>query len=244
MGFFYDTFLDRWPPAVAALSIPTVHHLLPESDVLALLSQCPYTRGLSGQTTRAAFSDETLAWVDRALQCFPGGAFPRLGACSFVTANRPAAPVRARGQVVKLLMHPGRRAVSMVWRCLQGRQPVALCLREWRDIPPASEFRVFIQQRKVVGISQYHWRCVFSEMEQALAAVRKTMHDAAETIAAVSHLADVVADIFVTDSHWMLVELNPACDFSSSCLFSPESPFDGTLRYLDADAQPRAISLE
>lgn len=220
-----------------------IHRVLPENDVRALLSQCPGTRSLAGYCHRVPFSSPTLEWVEQSLAQFPRGAFARLGGCSFVTPDRPPVPVRTTEEIVKLLMHPGRRAASLVWRCLQARQPVALCLREWQDIPPASEFRVFIQQRRVVGISQYHWQRVFPEIEHRIEGIRTVAREAAETIAALAHLPSVVADIAVAELRWLLIELNPACDFSSWCLFSRDSPFDRTLRYRGGDARLKSIPL-
>ena len=247
MGAFYGTFIEHWPPEVAALSFPTRLHTLSEEDVTALLTQHAETRALLGYERRARFSEALLRWVEEAIAHFPGGAFVRLGACSFVTPERGPRAVRNGEQAVKLLMHPGERAASLAYRCYRAAQPVALCVREWRDIAPSSEFRIFIRNREVVGASQYHWRRAFPELEGSAAETAGVVRRAASSVAAASHLESVVADIYLTgtdaEASWVLIELNPYSTASGPCLFSWEEGFDGTFRYLAPDGSLRALPL-
>lgn len=249
MGAFFDTLLDRWPPHIAALSIPTRCQVLAEEDVRALLSQHPETRAWIGCDWRLRFSESLSQWIDDTVATFPGGAFARLGACSFVTADRGPRRMCTGEQVVKLMMHPGVRAASLAYRCFRANQPVALCIREWRDIPAWSEFRIFIKGGNVLGISQYHWRCAFPQIEDSVETIIDLVHQASVRIAAATHIENVIADIFLVgldaDPSWFLTELNPYWTSSGSCLFTWKDggDFDGTLRYRTAGGDLRIASL-
>lgn len=152
-------------------------------------------------------------------------------------------------QITKLMMHPGVRAASLAYRCFRASQPVALCIREWRDIPPWSEFRIFIKGREILGISQYHWRCTFPHIEHSVETLVDTVHQASLCISATAHLKSVVADVCVTamdaDASWVLIELNPYSIASGGCLFTWDAggDFDGTFRYRAANGDFRSLPL-
>lgn len=250
MGTFFDTLLDRWPPAIAALSIPTRCQVLAKEDVRTLLYQHPETRALTGCDSRLRFSEPLSRWIEETVAIFPGGAFARLGVCSFVTVERGPRRMCTGEQVVKLMMHPGIRAASLAYRCFRANQPVTLCIREWRDIPAWSEFRIFIEGGNVLGISQYHWRCAFPQIEDRVATIVDLVHQASVRIVAATHIESVIADIFVArldaDPTWVLIELNPYWSTSGSCLFTWKDggDFDGTFRYRTANGDLRATVLQ
>jgi hypothetical protein len=249
MGAFFDTLLDRWPPPIAALSIPTRCQVLAKEDLRALLSQHPETRALIGCDSRLRFSEPLSRWIDETVATFPGGTFARLGVCSFVTAERGPKRICTGEQVVKLMMHPGVRAASLAYRCFRANQPVALCIREWRDIAARSEFRIFIKGGNVLGISQYHWRCTFPEIQERVETIIDLAKQAFVRIAAALHIQSVIADIFIfgldEDPSWVLAELNPYWTTSSSCLFTwnDGGDLDGTFRYRAANGDIRIATL-
>jgi len=250
MGFFFDTLLDHWPSTIAALSIPTRIQILSQNDIFALLSQHPETRRLTGVVMRLKFSTSLLRWIDDTVYIYSKGSFARLGICSFVTADRGPKKLLTGEQVTKLLIHPGIRAASLAYRCFRASQPVSLCIREWRNIPPWSEFRIFIKYRKVLGISQYHWRCTFPKIEDEIAVIHELVCQASACIAKITHIDSVVADIYITgsgeDASWVLIELNPYCSYSCACFFSwhTDGNFDGTLRYRTKDGNIKALPLK
>jgi hypothetical protein len=236
-GAFYGTFLDQWPSDVLALSIPTQFHTLSDDDIYALLSQHTDIRTLIAYQHRLKFSNRLLQWIDHMVQFFDHSAFARLGACSFITQERKPQPIHDGEQVVKLMMHLGIRAASLSYRCFLAKRPIVLCVREWHNIQPWSEFRIFIKNREVLGISQYHWRCIFPTIEEKIEFVVDALYHASTCISAKTHLKSVVADIYIADldkeSPWVLIELNPYSIASDSCLFTWNNggDFDGTFRY-------------
>jgi hypothetical protein len=241
---FFRTFLHHWPPAVAALSMPTRHRVLGEDDVRALLSHCPETRALIGYRSRLSFSESLLAWIEETVAGFSAGAFARLGGCSFTTSERDPRKISKGEQVERLLTHPGVRAASLAYMSLRAKQAVTLCIREWREIAPWSEFRIFIRRREVVGISQYHWRRIFPEIEENLEAAIDAASKAALAISAVAHLDDVVADIYLTalngQASWVLIEFNPY-PVSGRCLF--DAGFDLSFRYRRPTGEVSSVPL-
>lgn len=249
LGAFYGTFLNHWPPDISALSIPSCCHIFSEQDCRAFLSQQPEIRNLIGYKHRLQFSNTLLHWIDQTIALFQNTAFVRLGACSFVTEERKPKPIRSVEQVVKLMMHPGIRAASIAYRSWLAKQPIALCIREWQDIQPQSEFRLFIRNKSLLGVSQYHWRCIFADIEEWFETVVHPIVQTSIRISAATVLKDVIADIYVTDLNAnprsILIELNPYSSVSDACLFTWDhgGDFDGSFRYRSPSGDMHRILL-
>lgn len=249
MSQFYGTFIDHWPAEISALSIKTKIHPLSEHDKKALLSQHSDTRTLIGCGRRLQFSDSLLSWINESIKEYPNGVFARLGSCSFVTEARLPNPAFTTEHVVKLLMHPGERAAMLSYRCHIARQPISLCIRDWQDFPPWSEFRMFIKNKKLVGISQYHWRRCYPEIHENIDQIVRITRNTAIPLLESIHLDSVVADIYIncSDSNksWTLIELNPFLEYTDACLFSWQNggDFDNTFRYKNDEDQVIRLAL-
>nr|WP_255569827.1 cell division cycle 123 family protein [Actibacterium sp. 188UL27-1] len=115
--------------------------------------------------------------------------------------------------------------------------PVVLHLRDWRDLAPWSEFRMFIKDRRFSGVSQYHHRDLFPALARNYAPLAQVLADFADQVLAVLHIDDVVVDLAVHetspgDFKTELIELNPFDKRTDPCLFSwdREGDFDQTFR--------------
>lgn len=203
------------------------------ADTLAFLSQEKTTRRLIGADHRWDFSPALLNWVQTNLAAFPAGVFPRLNACSFVQPERGPLRLENAEQILKTLYHPGERAASLAFRIHRSRYDLYLCLRAWQDIPPWSEYRMFIKERRVIGVSQYHHRLVFPQITERRHQIQVHLETATATLLGLIHLATVVADIQITDTGWNLIELNPFSPDTGPALFTWNNggDFDETLRF-------------
>jgi hypothetical protein len=110
--------------------------------------------------------------------------------------------------------------------------PCYLLLREHHVIPKHEEWRCFIREGKIAGITQYHYRDFFPEMvrEQIEARCRGFLQTA---VMPVLHLDTVVVDVWLREEP-LVIEINPY-GLSDPCLFSyPElQEADGELRVVE-----------
>lgn len=244
-GPFYGTFLEHWPDAVTALSIPHIGVVLEDVDARALMAAGGHGRAEDARD----LSDALLRWVARALTRFPEGVFLRLGGRSFVHEGRAPARIRSIEDALLLLRDPGYRASRMAWRCLLAGRPVWLFARAWIDLAPAEEIRLFFVDRALAGASQYHHQRILPELERDARDVARAVSAFAAELAAHLHLPDVVADVAISPRARgrpaRLIELNPFMPITGGGLFDTcdRGAFDGTFRVRSADGSIARIAL-
>ena len=114
-------------------------------------------------------------------------------------------------------------------------------VREWIDMPDWTEFRCFMRNRKLVGISQYDCKNLghcpnIAKYENK---IRLSIESFFEQFRLLSHLDTVIFDVFLEVDKNMheplikvkLLELNPFFKKTDYCLFE-QADFDGSLRFL------------
>jgi hypothetical protein len=133
---------------------------------------------------------------------------------------------------VKKLLYSERMMDDLARYTFLESEPVRLLFREWHAIPKGREFRCFIRNRRLVGISQYHY-AGFDERtyKTAKLAFAEVVGRAAEWEARLStfitqevlphlHVPDLVVDLWVDHvGKVTLIEINPY-GLSDPCLFS------------------------
>jgi hypothetical protein len=111
----------------------------------------------------------------------------------------------------------------------------SIFVREWLDIPPWTEFRCFMKQRSLVGISQYFYRNVYPPLLAAAGEIEGAIRDFFPAFEESCHIQDVVFDIVVQPSApWQvtLLEINPYFELTDPCLFHwHDDDFDGGFRF-------------
>lgn len=216
-GPFYGTFIEHWPAAVSALSMPHLGTVLPDRDAVLLAGG----EGIVRRIEPRLFSAATTTWLQQALDRFPDGVFLRLGGRSFVTAEQPAFRVSSVSGALGVLGSPGDRAARMARRCRLAGRPVWLYARSWRPIAPDEEFRLVIRRRRLTAASQLHGALCFpSLIERVEEVVRRIRHLAGRLVAAL-HLQDVVADVWIPRDEGTqaeLIELNPCMPVTGRAL--------------------------
>ena len=230
------TYMESWPDELLDLSIPGAEIELSSDDLFAIGSSSPSFRGQFSLPRIRPLSASLLENIESALAEFTCGVFPRLGTCSFKqasSANRPLTTVEA---VASEITSVNERVAAAIKNALRDNYPQSLFLREWRYIPPWSEFRVFVRSGKICGISQYHHRQIFREIETHVPDIIKALIPAIRDVIAACTLSDFVADFYVlkqTTMHPKLIEINPFHEKTNPALYSwnRNGDFDGHLRY-------------
>lgn len=188
----------------------------------AMLATC---EGARKALSAGSYSDALRAWLGTALQALPEGAFLRLGGRSFVTEAQGPSRVTTVAGAIGLLCAPGDRAARMARRCQLAGRPVWLFARAWRPILPAQEIRLLIRQRRLVAASQLHHRQCFPALLVRGEALAAALVEFAQRLCPHLHLADVVADVWLTDEPepvCELVELNPAMPATGRALLGDD----------------------
>ena len=238
------TYIENWAPALYALSIPQLALPLSVEEARSLEARLWCREGRLG--TGAAPPIELLSRrLEEAIRCFPGGAFVRLGSRSgkdSILARTCGLRVETGESALRLLCAGSERVAFDLRLALRHGYSPYLFVRQWLDIPPWAEFRCFMKGRRLIGITQYDCRNLghCPEISRNADTIEQAIHSFFPRFVAVSHLDDVVWDVFVegigtgTAPVVRLLELNPFFPKTDPVLFDWMNPecFDGSFRFL------------
>jgi D123 protein len=238
------TFLESWPDELAALSIPHARVQL-NAEEAKTLARAPCL-WLDRVTTLDPVGLQTLAAkLRQPIDGFSDGAFIRLGSASpkdspLFRPNRG----RARQAVMAIkLLQTSERMRADISRCLELGYLPSVFVRQWLPLLAWQEFRCFMRDRRLVGISQLD--CVnyvaHQEVLRAANRIEEAIKEFFLKFQACCHLDRVVFDVFVvpdseTEGRYQarLTEINPWGPGTDTCLFrwGVSGDFDGSFRYL------------
>jgi len=254
----WPTYIESWPNALHSLSVSSVRVQMTLEEARVMGSYIielgeGFTEGVP--ENHETVKDHLIARLDKAVQQFPMGIFVRLGSRSPKDAFYWGCGLGEGVQLPNGQISSGRMAFDLLTCCSERiyddlhmqiamNYPPSVWIREGLDLPEWSEFRCFMQDRKLVGISQYYYRGVYSEITEDAAGIKwaieqffdKELRDA-------SHLDSVVFDVFIkrrrslSDSYNQygvkLLEINPFYNLSDPCLFDWNRPeeFKGQIRF-------------
>ncbi|MFP1824574.1 cell division cycle protein 123 family protein [Lonsdalea quercina] len=237
------TFIENWPQDLLALSFLSEGFELHERDVIAIGANTHDFMNARGLLKKPIFSEQLREDIEYALSVLNKPAFLRFGGVSYHDDAFPR--LETIDGVIEQLSVSNRRVTSYLWDCLQSSTPVWLYLREWRDIPRWGEFRCFIRDAKVIGVSQYHCLEYFPFLKEKENEIRLQIITFLQKLLPASHMNSVVADIAIDYQYGKftttLIELNPFIQRTDACLFSwvNGGDFNGRIRVNQsiADAQ-------
>ena len=239
------TYIENWSDALVALSIPQTDIPLSASEAGALLAR---NNGETSSDTHESEQcvEKVVEKLGAAMRVYPEGVFVRLG-------SRSGKDSRFAAQHGLRIFHPhsalrmlteGSRRVAFDLR-LAARFDYAphIFVRRWCEIARWAEFRCFMKNRALVGISQYDCKNLghSPEIAKNAARIRAAIEKFFEKLQAASHLDEVIFDLFLSgeeanpgDFNVRLLELNPFIPQTDACLFdwSGGGDFDGSFRYL------------
>lgn len=240
------TFVESWPQDMVRLAMPQHAFVIsaPEAFDLAwvpaswLVERGQDTAGLSSLLSR----------LEAGIAMLRAPAFVRLGSGSpkdsalFQATSGRCLDAKT---VIGMLLTSGR-ARRHVRSCIAHRHAPSIILRRWQPIEPWREYRLFLRQRNLVGISG----APLPEELSAGAApwpldrLEAALRTCGERLARTCHITDFVADVLCqggeADPAPVLLDLNPWGPPTGAYLFDWHDPagFNGSFRMLP-DLRPR-----
>ncbi len=180
-----------------------------------------------------------------AVRQFPRGAFVRLGSRSPKDSwawNRDPGPILDDGgDPLRFVLDVSERMSDDLLLALENDYAPHLWVRQWLDFDPWQEFRCFVKNRRLVGVSQQLTRAYFPEVEKDASIIVWAISCFFDQFRAESHLDDVVFDAVVSvkkrgnesEAEVKLLEINPSGPMTDPCLFDWNSGFDKTFRFVN-----------
>ncbi len=227
------TYIENWNRELCSLSIGQSNIELSFKDVVEPLLDLIWN---NKKTPVVKILEDR---VHEEVIKFPKGAFIRLGSRS--PKDVDIKPVFTGKEAVELLLSSVRVFDDLVI-AVQNRYNPHIFIREWVDMKEEFEFRCFMKDKKLVGISQYQYNKRYLEVMNNSKSIEwviqqffnRQFKDACK-------LDDVVFDVFLTqrygfsDVTWevKLLEINPFYAMTDPCLFDWRKPeeFKGQFKY-------------
>jgi hypothetical protein len=235
-------FMEHWPLALRALTVQT--------EILALASR---ERDDLLKIIEATMDEPRDPWSIPAAMTFAqifehmikeagGRAFVRLG-----SRSPKDNPVAMDGNCMPIPAYSGRQAVEFLAyseRVLEDLSNArranylpTICVRRWIDMEFDQEFRCFVEDGQIVGITQYYLDDGISPwIAKNERAIEGTLRDyLRNVIVPLSGLRSLTADIIMSrDMRPTLLEINPPVSWGKTFpgLFNNPRDFDGTFRFL------------
>lgn len=237
------TYLENWPQEIKSLSVAQID--IPLSLEEANTLGASITDWFEAFSTPTTSIDDIRKRVSDAVERFPRGAFVRLGSRSpkdsWLAMREGSMKVQRGEDPLRFILDASERVYEDLSLAIQENYPPHIFVREWKDIPAWSEFRCFMANRNLVGISQYQYRDYFQEVVNDKGAIEWCIREFFRGFRRQCHIPDVVFDVFVirkehgNDCAWevKLLELNPSFEMTDPCLFDWSKEFDGSFRIVE-----------
>lgn len=226
------SYMENWPALLFNASVSTVHFPLTEKEVKALLgvNVCSLEGG-SGSTPKDLKTLNALAdKVEFFGKQFPGGFYVRLGSRSPKDSwegHREGFRCQDGKKAIQLLADSERVYDDL---CLARANNYAphLVVREWVDLAGWQEFRCFVKDGRLVGISQYFYDQVFPEVVEHHDGIQWAIEFFVKKIQPMLPTQTLIVDVFVRlreraqEREWQvrLLETNPWSIYTDPCLFN------------------------
>ena len=242
------TYIENWPPELRALSIPSEGFALRTDEAAALGRMngewgpafAEYYPKATGPEEPDCFITNRIAYrVNNLVRRFPAGAFVRLGSRSPKDSwwgQDHGFKCHGGLTAMRLLLDSSERVHDDLSMALHYGYNPWIWVREWKDIPHWTEFRCFMRDRELVGMSQYFYKEPWSPDDELDTPARLWAHLKTTfwpCFREACHLDNVVFDVAGKDGGtWLLIEINPLFDMTDPCLYSWKDggDFDGGIR--------------
>jgi D123 len=235
----WATSMGVWCDDLGDLMLPFDRLSLTRPDLILMGAGTPGFMRLFTDPCPREFSNTLKSDLAVVMAHYPMGAHLRLDLCSFKNGVGSPRAVGANG-ALWLLRQPNPRPAGLIRRGLEDGAELSLFLFPWMPIPQWAEFRIFIRESMVIGVSQTHADLTFPQIGQFEAPIKTAMKGFVATILPRLRLRDVAVDVFAepTPDGFLirLVELNPLVQRTDPCLFSWDNggDFDGSFRFRGA----------
>ncbi len=227
------TYIENWPDGLASHSVPSVYLALKPEEVDALIvhnfmrledSIIPLPR-------QKAVLRQLETKIDSLVKYYPSGAFVRLGSRSpkdshFAYKNKFK---YLNGQdTIKTLCDSERVYYDLQMARYNNYTPY-IVVRKWMPIEPWREFRCFIRNRRLVGISQYYKNKTYPEIQKQAKIIEQALRRKTDIVAFLLPAEDVIIDYIYKKPYkankkivneTILLEVNPFLPYTDPCLFN------------------------
>lgn len=236
------TYLENWSPELIRFSIPQIGLRLTEDELSAMKKAAFSPVGWNEFSTSAAFKS-LYSRLAEIFDEFPTGGFVRLGSRSpkdSILAFKKGLRVKDARQALQILISSARIRQDLTLASQNDYLPY-IFVRHWIEIEPWAEFRCFVKNRQMIGISQYvgYNTPAFKEIDENAARFFSVLREKLSTVTDCSNLGYAVFDFVLqtgcnTYFTPYLLEINPFCRLTDACLFDwrKAGDFDGSFRYL------------
>lgn len=217
-------FIENWQPALLSLSIQTSVWRLDIAEAKALLRVVTaYIDGKWEAIWKEQATSNLLRPLDDQIKTIGGKAFIRLGSRSpkdnpaFMAWDLRPIPVYTPRQAVESLGYSERVYLDLGDAIRAGYSP-AVCARRWIEMDPDQEFRCFIEDGKIVGITQYYLDDGYSSwVAKNAAQIEASLRGYVAMLVDVAKLPSFTADIIVQrDMRTTLLEINPPVSWGTT----------------------------
>ncbi len=242
----WNTSISEWPDSVFDLCLPFQQIDISKNDLDALIVLSGGIISGQDRSDTLGLSDDFISDFDAVLSAHPAGAHIRFDLCSLKLGS--TSPRIFTTSAFLASVSRGRERISSTLSSAAiEKKDAHLFIFPWHNIPPWSEFRLFIRDRKVVGVSQYHHQKAYPEIQENLEAIKASLIPFSRRLIDALHMDTVVADVFVEQQaddsfKTTLIELNPFIQRTNPCLYSWQNggDFDGDIRYRKLRYNPYA----
>lgn len=259
MDFIKPTYIENWPVELKALSMHQEGLALTVDDAVALgKSQIELHEFWQGHLSLGD-EDNRLVEIARELdgkvrrvmaQAKAPGVFVRLGSRSpkdsywwWRDEHRDAGkdpatapwPITSGQDAVKLLLETSERVNDDLLLAVANNYSPHIWVRAWEEMLPWQEFRCFIHEGRILGISQYDYmgRKVHPQLVRDRGLyVNAVMLFLNKRVIPSLHIPSAVVDLYVQVNHMpsgrgrkasaRLLEINPYFSLTDPCLFTWE----------------------
>jgi len=228
------TYIENWPNGLINHSVATVHFPLTTEEVDALIAHniMSLENGEIPTDEQGQILRRLEEKIDRLIKHFPRGAFVRLGSRSPKDSYEAFLKkfCYKNGKEAVAALCDSERINDDLWLAKSNDYTPYIAVREWIVIQPWQEFRCFIRNKKLVGISQYNYlhREVFPEIEENADRIEWALRKKVEMVAPILPADDVIVDFVykmrehgnVVVNEVILLEVNPYSPYTDPCLFN------------------------
>lgn len=124
------------------------------------------------------------------------------------------------GQEAMALLLTSTRILDDLKDCQKFAFQPSIIIREWVEIPEHAEYRGFVDDRRLVGLSQYFYYCYFPGTIEEKASILDRILEFFNEIKDVLPVASCILDFALVDDTAIILELNPFFVGTDACLFS------------------------
>lgn len=210
-------FIENWSPGLRAISVQTEILELFQRQGDDLIKIIEATWDDPHDPWSVPWAVELAQMLEVMIGAVGNRAFIRLGSRSPkdnpLQMNRDCIPIPAYTgrQAVEFLSYSERVLVDLMQQRRALHRP-SICVRRWIDMDTDQEFRCFIENREIVGITQYYLDHGYSSwIGRNVRAIEGTLRDyLSKVVLKLTHLSSLTVDVILTrDMRPTLLEINP-----------------------------------